>query len=417
MSAASRKFHREQLLHLLAESAEIEHNLLCTYLYAAFSLKGAADASLEGREGAAVESWRRSIMTIAFEEMTHLAIIANLTVAVGGRPHFNRPNLPVPPGYHPSDLVVRLAPFDMDTLDHFIFLERPAGMELPDGRGFVPETPYERSASSAGRLMPHADDYRTVTDFYERVSDALASLARDMGERVLFCGDPAMQVGPGQVAMPGLTAVTDLRSALRAIDTIIVQGEGASAAADDSHFARFRSMKEEYAALCAARSTFRPARAVATNPVMRRPLASDRVHVDARPAAEVLDLSNALYNLMLRLLTQAFARVDGGSRKVLLDQAIRLMRAFAATSTYLTTLPASAAAPGLNAGATFTVLRATETLPEGPGEWVVLGERVNGILDSSRALAASASELTAVVKELEAVGAALARQARGGPTP
>jgi hypothetical protein len=30
---------REQVFHLLAEASEIEHTLMCTYLYAAFSLK------------------------------------------------------------------------------------------------------------------------------------------------------------------------------------------------------------------------------------------------------------------------------------------------------------------------------------------------------------------------------------------
>ena len=30
---------REHLLHMLAEASELEHNLLCSYLYAAFSLK------------------------------------------------------------------------------------------------------------------------------------------------------------------------------------------------------------------------------------------------------------------------------------------------------------------------------------------------------------------------------------------
>src|SRR5688500_1911197 len=30
---------REQLFHLLAEAAEVEHTLMCCYLYAAFSLK------------------------------------------------------------------------------------------------------------------------------------------------------------------------------------------------------------------------------------------------------------------------------------------------------------------------------------------------------------------------------------------
>ena len=30
---------REQLIHALYEAAELEHNLMCTYLYAAFSIK------------------------------------------------------------------------------------------------------------------------------------------------------------------------------------------------------------------------------------------------------------------------------------------------------------------------------------------------------------------------------------------
>src|SRR5688500_11360336 len=101
---------REQLLHLLAEAAEFEHNLLCCYLYAAFSLKRAADDSVTSAELEAVSRWRDSIMTVAIEEMTHLALVANLTVAIGARPHFNRPNLPVGAGYHPAGLVLELAP-------------------------------------------------------------------------------------------------------------------------------------------------------------------------------------------------------------------------------------------------------------------------------------------------------------------
>jgi len=34
---------REDLIYLLAEAAEIEHNLMCCYLFAAFSLKDEAD--------------------------------------------------------------------------------------------------------------------------------------------------------------------------------------------------------------------------------------------------------------------------------------------------------------------------------------------------------------------------------------
>ena len=45
---------------------------------------------------------------MAIEEMGHLVMVANLAVAVGGRPHFVRPNFPVAPGYFPSGIVVRL---------------------------------------------------------------------------------------------------------------------------------------------------------------------------------------------------------------------------------------------------------------------------------------------------------------------
>jgi hypothetical protein len=35
----SRRPSKERLLHLLAEAAELEHNLLCSYLFAQFGLK------------------------------------------------------------------------------------------------------------------------------------------------------------------------------------------------------------------------------------------------------------------------------------------------------------------------------------------------------------------------------------------
>ena len=128
---------REQLLHLLAEAAEIEHTLMCSYLYAAFSLKRAGDPDLASAEGEAVKRWRKTIMAVAIEEMGHLLIVANLMLAVGGRPHFTRPNFPIPPGYFPAAVVVRLSGFSRETLEHFIFLERPQGSEGEDAEAYV----------------------------------------------------------------------------------------------------------------------------------------------------------------------------------------------------------------------------------------------------------------------------------------
>ena len=398
---------REQLLHLLAEAAEIEHNLLCCYLYAAFSLKRSPTEGLRAGETAAVLSWHESIMSIALEEMAHLAIVANLTVAIGGRPHFNRPNLPVPPGYHPADLVVKLARFDMDTLDHFIFLERPAGASVVDGKGFRHHASYERSASAAGRaVMPYAADYETVAELYQTLRDGFVSLARDIGAGALFRGDEASQVGADMLELPGLVKVAGLDSALLAIDTIIVQGEGSAADVEESHYARFRAIKQEYARLLAERPGFEPARPAATNPVMRRPIdATDRAFVQSRRAAEVLDVSNSLYNLLLRLLGQAYARAqpDEATTRALLDLALRSMRVFGMTAEYLATLPANDTQPDVHAGVTFTIFRATEPLAEGESEWVVIEERVKEIASRLREVASDTAALQGALRAMDAL--------------
>ena len=55
---------REHLLSTLAEAAELEHNLLCLYLYAVFSLKQSVEEGLTGEELEAVERWRTTILHI-----------------------------------------------------------------------------------------------------------------------------------------------------------------------------------------------------------------------------------------------------------------------------------------------------------------------------------------------------------------
>ena len=54
MHAVVRGISREHLLHALYEAAELEHNLMCTYLYAAFSLRSGVDEGLGESESAVV---------------------------------------------------------------------------------------------------------------------------------------------------------------------------------------------------------------------------------------------------------------------------------------------------------------------------------------------------------------------------
>ena len=85
-----------------------------------------------------MSGWRKAILAVATEEMTHLLFVANLGISIGARPDVGRPNFPVAPGCFPSGVVVRLQGFSLETLDHFVYLERPRGGEGKDGEGFEP---------------------------------------------------------------------------------------------------------------------------------------------------------------------------------------------------------------------------------------------------------------------------------------
>jgi len=139
---------REQLVHALYEAAELEHNLMCTYLYAAFSLRSGESEGLSAREADATARWRQAIVNVAIEEMGHLVAIWNITSALGAAPRFGRVNFPIDPGYLPAGVVVRLAPFNESVLQHFIHLERPIVSDEPDGDGFAPEFAYQRRSQS-----------------------------------------------------------------------------------------------------------------------------------------------------------------------------------------------------------------------------------------------------------------------------
>src|SRR5688572_32827489 len=89
---------RETLIYQLYEAAELEHNLMCTYLYAAFSLKSGVEEGLSAAEADATARWRREMLKVAVEEMGHLTAVWNITAALGGSPRFGRMNFPLDTG-------------------------------------------------------------------------------------------------------------------------------------------------------------------------------------------------------------------------------------------------------------------------------------------------------------------------------
>jgi hypothetical protein len=395
---------REQLLYLLAEAAEIEHTLMCSYLYAAFSLKPATASGLLAPEAEAVERWRTAIMGVAIEEMGHLLIVSNLLVAIGGRPHLTRPNFPVSSGYFPSGVVLRLTPFSCETLEHFIFLERPTGVERADGEGFE-SIDHERTQAHRG-LMPSAQDYDTVSHLYEAIRANLVAFVERSGPKALFVGPVSGQIGPGIVTMLGIETINSLDSAGRALELIVDQGEGSPADREDSHYRRFLEIKSEYAALRTANADFAPTYPVAENPVMRRPSEPEgRVFINAMPAAILLDFANASYGMLLRLLMQAYATPvpeAAADKARMMSAAIDLMHVLAKAAQALVKLPASPDHPGIHAGMTFTMLRGVEPFT-GAAAHLLIVERLRQLATGARQAGRRVPEIASFGEKLETV--------------
>ncbi len=371
---------REHLWSVLSEAAELEHVLMCCYLYAMFSMKTENDGELSDDEANAVRNWHGIIRGIAIEEMTHLTLVCNLISAVGGTPSFFRMNFPIPPGPFPDDMVVQLAPFDLEAIQHFIYVERPEHMKIADGAGFEKTRSYSRTSGS-GKLMPFAGDYATVGDLYNTVAASLKKLCSEIGEEELFCGPRNLQVNPIESPLPGVQTIHNLESALKAIETILTQGEGATLE-EGSHFQRFSTIKSEYEELRKKRPEFNAARPVVRNPVMRPPPTPDgKVHINHPVSSQFVDFANAIYIQMLRILTQVYSQEERlpSDKKHILDASFAMMRALTHAGTALTYLPAQENLPNQNAGMSFAMIRGL-TPVEYSNEEQVIGERLEEII-------------------------------------
>jgi CDGSH-type Zn-finger protein/uncharacterized Fe-S cluster protein YjdI len=400
---------REELLFLLAEAAEIEHNLMCCYLFAAFGLKTEADG-LSAADAKEIAGWKRAIVGVAVEEMTHLALVANLTSAIGGTPHFSRPNFPIARGYHPSGVVVQLRRFDRATLDHFIFLERPEGVDLADPTEFASNTDpsFVRRVTSR-RFMPSAQDYLTVGHLYRSIREGVESLAEKLGAASLFNGDPALQVGADLATLPGLMKVTDLASALAALDVIVEQGEGSSADVEHSHYRRFTKIRDAYEQRLSRDPAFDPSQPVAPSPVMRHgPDLTGKTFIDHPQAADVMELANAIYAAMLRALAQGFAETDAARKRKFLDAAIDGMFALGPVAEHLTTLPATNAATGQTAGMSFATLRDLAAFPVSAPAENIFAERLRDLADGAAQVLPTTGLAKAVSESLRGIASKLA---------
>jgi len=408
--------HREALIYMLCEAAELEHGIMCQYLFAAFSLKQSTSEGLTEAELAAADRWREQVLHVATQEMLHLALVQNLLTAIGGPPHLVRPNLPLPAAHYPAGVQLALLPFGEQALEHFMFLERPEGMDLDDAEGLA-ATGRAEPLMSAGDIVPRSQDFATVGHLYRSIEAGFAHLTEKYGEKRVFVGPPRAQAAPEHFRWPDLVTVTDLASAQRAIDTILEQGEGTRGDWRNAHFGQFVKILDEYQQMRAANPGFNPVRAVIAANV-RPPQREVEVPMITDPlTARVADLFNVGYEILLQVFYRYFAHTSETDvqLKVLANATVSLMvSVLQPLANVITTLPAGPGHGGKTAGPSFELFyEADYLLPHRVAAWTLLTERLEVAASfcvsvGSDCSALVAGRLTAITAALREIAQSLA---------
>jgi ferritin-like protein len=410
--------NREHLWNLLIEAAQVEHLIMCQYLYASFSLKTGPDEGLTAEQAEATGRWHKVLTGVAIEEMLHLALVANVMSSIGAAPMMSRPNFPRQSEYLPSGVQFKLMPFGDASLTHFLYLERPEGMERADAAGFVPAAP-PPDPIAPSEVMPRMQGFSTVGHLYRGIEQGLDHLAERLGERALFVGPRRAQATPELFRWPQLIAVTDLASARAALDEIIEQGEGARGDWRSAHYGRFLGIWEEYSRLRKEDPEFRPARPVIAA-FTRQPfdIAEPQPLLSDPLTGEIADLFNLGYEVLLHVLTRFFTHTDETDEQLgtLIESAFGVMGGvLRPLGDALTRLPAGPDHPGRTAGPVFEMYyQMGNFVPWREAAWALLSERA-GTLASSCADAAARAGVPGLDTATRAAGGISAQLAADVP--
>jgi hypothetical protein len=213
----------------------------------AFSMKLDASDGLSEPQAAAAQRWERVISGIAAQEMLHLTLVNNLLTAIGGCPYFGRPFFPIMIKYFSPPMAMRLIPFGLEALKHSLFFERPEGVNVADvpedvafAYGLIP------AQDEPDGIIPNALAVSTIKGLYYAVKDGLRMLVEKCGERGTFVGPPRAQATQAYFGWKELVPVTNLESALAAVEVIVEQGEGGGGVhRAESHFGRIARVTAE----------------------------------------------------------------------------------------------------------------------------------------------------------------------------
>jgi hypothetical protein len=373
--------HREALIYTLGKAAQLEQLVMCQYLYAAFGLKDREDDGLTPAQLEATRRWRRELFHIAEQEMLHLALVQNILTAVGAPSSMGRPNFPLPRHAYPAGIRMALLPFSEEAMRHFIYLERPEGLDMDDQDALAAvEKAAPLPAVTDDDIAPRLQDFSTISELYRAIELGLERLTERLGEERLFVGPPSAQATPRQFRFPELLPVTNLASARAAIEVVVEQGEGARGEWRDAHFGRLITVLDEFLDLRDADPAFEPSRPVLAALVREREDGLEMPLIGDPFTSRSVDLLNASYEVLLQVLARYFAHTDETDDQldVLADVAVGLMRlVIKPLGGLVTRLPVGFDYPGRTAGPTFELFYGVDyLLPHRVAAWTVMEERM-----------------------------------------
>jgi hypothetical protein len=392
---------RARLAELLTEAAEIEHDVLCQYLFAAFSMKKAVREGVKPLQFEKIRAWQGTLFAIARQEMEHLGIVCNLLTAIGEAPFIWRANYPLSSRHYPVRFKSTLEAFSLKSLDRFI------GIEMPQASA---ET--ARLLSQNGIDATGMDDFGSIGALYNEIEGLFEELD---ALKTLFIGPKSAQMGllnilPFGAFLRGVSVapnarmydvelmpVCDLASAKSSIHQIVVEGEGGDQnVVPESHFVRFLAMRKELSEELTVDPLFAPARPVVRNPKTGPDPTREcgGTIITDTATRGVSELFDAAYGTMLLLLVRFLANTDESPAEIAALDAIiffpLMTTIIRPVAELLTQLPAH---PGSRetAGPSFDIARRIQFLPHREAAWQVMLQNLEHIAALARSLAADKS--------------------------
>lgn len=209
MKKAKTNYREKDIFDNLQTAIELEHGTIPPYLTAMFTINQSTNPDAYF-----------AIRSVVMEEMLHMTLACNILNAIGGSPAIDTPRFipeyPLELDFEDRDFKVGLIKFSKESLKTFLDIESPGDAKIGGAEEFTSRSPIIE--------IPGL----TIGDFYALVGKQLEDLCKEKGEKNVFVGDQALQVGPEHYYGGGgeILKVTCLKDAQKAIAIIVDQGEG-----------------------------------------------------------------------------------------------------------------------------------------------------------------------------------------------